>query len=439
MNRNPNWNFTATIYARVSSPSQANNNSDNVEEGLSIDTQIQECRNYASNKGYRVTNTVTEVGTSFRVRTKSKLNELVNAMESDKNMQSDVIIVYSFDRFSRNLIHGLELLDRLKNKNIFVESVLEPGVDYTLPAGRHQITGIISLAQMQSENISLRVKKAYQRKRELGIPIKTNRNVTYGFRYDQDGNLIKDTEEQVVVHFITALREGTLTSARLSELLYTILPERNRVPIKFYEEDRKTGEEEEIEVLKPSEMSFDEIAELLNSYETLRRGKLWTKNSVKRVYTTTGINLEKKGNIENQIDSLINKLSNTNLSGKKKSKEINKQTNKRKPVEEQNKERSDRKSKRDKVDVTQLEQPKNRRERRALLKQQGLLGRKKKNQTVKQLKTPTQKKQKIVKTKAPTKRKSTNKNYEQMETQLNNYHQMIDNVNRDVDGDVVDI
>lgn len=106
------------IYIRVSDPSQLENNS--------LETQEKACRNFAKQKGYAIVEPVFNEGakSSKHVNTRPELRRLLAFCASKKN-RIDAVIVYKFDRFSRNLEEGVAAISLLAKYKVMVMSCLE--------------------------------------------------------------------------------------------------------------------------------------------------------------------------------------------------------------------------------------------------------------------------------------------------------------------------
>ena len=108
----------AIIYIRVSDPSQIDNNS--------LEVQEKACIRFAENKGYEIVKPVfREEGKSAKnVHGRPKLREAIS-FSTKKSNRINALIVYKFDRFSRNLEEGLATITLLAKYGVEVLSVTE--------------------------------------------------------------------------------------------------------------------------------------------------------------------------------------------------------------------------------------------------------------------------------------------------------------------------
>ena len=106
--------MNAVIYARYSSTNQTEN---------SIDGQIHECRKFADYHGYAIIGTYIDrakSGTSVESR-----DEFLKMIADAKKQQFAYVIVYRFDRFTRNRYDSVIYKKELANSGVRVISTCE--------------------------------------------------------------------------------------------------------------------------------------------------------------------------------------------------------------------------------------------------------------------------------------------------------------------------
>ncbi len=145
------------IYARVSTDEQA-------KEGLSIDAQIDKCRNFCKARDWKVFKVYKDAGYSAGSLNRPALELLLRDAQDKK---FDIILVYKIDRFSRKLKDLIMVLEDLKEKNINFTSVTEQ-IDTTSAMGEafFQIIGVF--AQLERGMVKERVELAFDRKVKFG-------------------------------------------------------------------------------------------------------------------------------------------------------------------------------------------------------------------------------------------------------------------------------
>ena len=104
----------SAIYCRVSTEGQE-------QEGTSLQTQLEACLKYCETKGYEVAFKYSEAWSGLSLE-RPKLNELRELVRSE---QIDAVVVYSLDRFSRDPVHGVILMQELEKHNVVLEAATE--------------------------------------------------------------------------------------------------------------------------------------------------------------------------------------------------------------------------------------------------------------------------------------------------------------------------
>lgn len=106
----------AVVWTRVSTKEQAENNN-------SLDVQKKECELYAQKHNIKIVKYYG--GTNESAKTEGKLyREMITEVAKSKDV--NIILVYSFDRFSRAGDEGILTKRYLKSKGIYVVSVTQP-------------------------------------------------------------------------------------------------------------------------------------------------------------------------------------------------------------------------------------------------------------------------------------------------------------------------
>lgn len=201
----------AVIYCRVSTTNQVDNNS--------IDIQKNSLLQFAAKNNIVVDDVDIEISTSYRI-VPPKLQKLI------QNTKNKHILVYSIDRFNRNVVNGTKLLKKcIENNCILVfwkEQLIITKDSYDDLIGKFN-SGILN-AQRESELLGERIKKSKKRNREMGIymggklPIGTEKVICY------DGPKIKYRVQikehfRRVYEFIKACRSGDTSVLDLNLLI----------------------------------------------------------------------------------------------------------------------------------------------------------------------------------------------------------------------------
>ena len=110
-------NKRAVIYCKVSTKEQA-------EEGNSLVTQENNCKEYALNHGYEIAETFIEQGESAKTADRTELQKLLAYCAFKKN-NIQAVIAYKIDRISRNTDDYSQIRILLKRHNIEIKSTSE--------------------------------------------------------------------------------------------------------------------------------------------------------------------------------------------------------------------------------------------------------------------------------------------------------------------------
>jgi hypothetical protein len=98
-------------------------------------------------------------------------------LDRAKHGEFDVIVVTSFDRFYRNLMHLLIALDQLRQWNVSFVSITE-NIDFTTPWGKVALAVLGSLAEIYCDKLSAETKRGKQGRVLKGL---WNGSITFGY------------------------------------------------------------------------------------------------------------------------------------------------------------------------------------------------------------------------------------------------------------------
>lgn len=106
------------IYTRVSTKNQA-------ENGMSLDTQKRFCEEYAQKNQIPILNYFGGTYESAKSDERKEFNRMLDFIRANRK-SVNVILVYSFDRFSRTGPNAIFLMEKLKKQEISVISISQP-------------------------------------------------------------------------------------------------------------------------------------------------------------------------------------------------------------------------------------------------------------------------------------------------------------------------
>src|SRR5262249_23623733 len=109
---------TAAIYVRVSSTHQE-------EDGTSLDTQLERCRQHATAHGLTVdeAHVYREVHTGLELWERPKLTAMRDAV---RRREVGAIVAYAIDRLSRDPVHLGVIISEAEHNGVAVQFVTEP-------------------------------------------------------------------------------------------------------------------------------------------------------------------------------------------------------------------------------------------------------------------------------------------------------------------------
>lgn len=268
--------MNSILYTRVSSHSQG-------QEGLQI--QIQLCLDYLNSNGIKISGSFQEISSAFN----GKQTILRNVLENNLNC---TLYVLNVSRFSRNIVNAINFLNIAKQRLINVHFI-EENLDSNNVTHHHTIRIKLSEAQLESENTSRRVSNSYKVLKAKGHKFG---RAKYGYSASVNPKtklrkFILNKRERYIMDFISQARDGNSCKI-LNNKLKKIVP--NADPINFYDTDgvTKIGY-----FTKANTLTFEEIANILNDYDILKRGKFWTASSVNGIY-------RKYHNLESKLSNL---------------------------------------------------------------------------------------------------------------------------------------
>jgi putative DNA-invertase from lambdoid prophage Rac len=156
----------AGLYARVSTQAQQ-----------TLPMQNRAMREYATRRGWTITQQVKEVGSGAAQR--QRREEL---MEAARRREIDVVVVWRLDRWGRSVTDLLATLQELEHLGVGFVSLTE-ALDLTTPAGRAMAALLAVFAAFEREILGERVRAGLAHARQNGKRL--GRPLTAGLRADQ--------------------------------------------------------------------------------------------------------------------------------------------------------------------------------------------------------------------------------------------------------------
>ncbi|MFW9878536.1 MAG: recombinase family protein [Candidatus Thorarchaeota archaeon] len=178
------------VYTRVSTEDQA-------RKGFSLGAQSERLQSYCKAKGWNIVKEYKDDGYSGRSEHRPGYQKMLEEREC-----WDVLVVLKMDRIHRNSVNFALMMDQLKSWNKDFASVQET-FDTTTAMGRFVMDIIQRIAQLESEQISERVKTGMTQKAKSGDGF-LGFNIPYGYDYI-NGELILNPDEAKIVKMIFQL------------------------------------------------------------------------------------------------------------------------------------------------------------------------------------------------------------------------------------------
>jgi DNA invertase Pin-like site-specific DNA recombinase len=204
-------------YAYGRSSVQSMDNNTGMFNNMSLDTQIELCTKYCMELGIDSITVVREYGSARNIDKLPKLLELVDKMENNT-----LLVIADSTRFLRNTQQALNILRDLQTRNIVVHFVGD-NLSYGKHVShneRHHFRVALSLAEMESDRTSYRVKRSYAYRKAHGGAIGSP---PYGYTHEtnENGMRIKciNKDEKVMCDVIGVMREQGQSCQEIANVL----------------------------------------------------------------------------------------------------------------------------------------------------------------------------------------------------------------------------
>lgn len=180
----------AGIYVRVSTEKQ-------VQEGYSVEAQKTNLTKFARDNDFKICGIYSDEGISGKnVKDRPEVKRLINDIEIGL---IDVVLIYKFDRLTRNVSDTEDFINLINKYNITIYTLSEGTVDVSTPQGRFVTRLKGAVAQLEREQTAERIKVANAQKVKNGYSL-CCRTPSYGYnrKSGQKVMSINKNEAQVV-------------------------------------------------------------------------------------------------------------------------------------------------------------------------------------------------------------------------------------------------
>lgn len=182
----------AVIYARYS---------DSKQTEQSIEGQLKVCTKYAETHGYTIIREYIDRAQSGKTDDRTQFRKMLS---DSKKQEFDVVIVYSIDRFGRNILQALLNEKNLQDNGVTILSATE-NFENT-PSGRMQRNIHMSFAQYYSEELAQKVKRGMEINAEKGLS--NGGGIPLGYKTVNKQYVIDEQTAPIVKEIFTKYADG---------------------------------------------------------------------------------------------------------------------------------------------------------------------------------------------------------------------------------------
>jgi DNA invertase Pin-like site-specific DNA recombinase len=180
-------------YLRVSTEEQE-------QSGLGLEDQAAKINSYCDLYELDLMSIFQDTASGKAVHNRNGLQEALTIIKKD---EAEGLIVAKLDRLTRSVRDLGTLLHHYFEKSYSL-FVVQEQVDTRTASGRLMLNLLTSVAQWEREIIGERTRDALRAKRKRGE--KTGGDVPFGYDLAQDGRLVENRKEQVVIYQMKILR-----------------------------------------------------------------------------------------------------------------------------------------------------------------------------------------------------------------------------------------
>lgn len=137
----------AVIMSRVSSDEQA--------KGYSLDVQLEQLSNHCKRNNINIIKHYKEDHSAKDFNRPEFQKFLVYANKNKQNI--DLLLITSWDRFSRNITDALVMLRRLENLGIQVQAIEQP-IDMSIPENKAMLALFLAIPEIDNDRRSIKIK-----------------------------------------------------------------------------------------------------------------------------------------------------------------------------------------------------------------------------------------------------------------------------------------
>lgn len=148
------------------------------QDSVSIETQIDQCKNFAKDKKIEI---YYDKGWSGKNIVRPEMQRLISDIKDNK---IETVISYRLDRISRNIVDFGRILDMFEMYNVAYISATEQ-FDTSTPIGRAMIYIVATFAALERETIAQRISDNYKFRASKGTSFMGG-NIPFGYKTEKE-------------------------------------------------------------------------------------------------------------------------------------------------------------------------------------------------------------------------------------------------------------
>lgn len=183
----------AAVYIRYSSENQ--------RDGYSVEYQLDECKKYINDHGFVFEKAYIDEAVSGK--STNNRDAFFSLLSDVKNGLYDVVIVYKYSRFARNLMEATLYRQQIEKHGAKLISAMER-IDDSTPEGRMMRNIIMTMDEYYSDNLSTFVQSSMYTAAKQGKYL--GGSPPYGFQINEKGEFVENKAEADIVRRVFELR-----------------------------------------------------------------------------------------------------------------------------------------------------------------------------------------------------------------------------------------
>ena len=283
----------AAVYIRYSSENQ--------RDGYSIEYQMDECKKFINEQGFVFEKAYIDEAVSGK--SANKRNAFFELLADVKNGLYDVVIVYKYSRFARNLMEATLYRQQIEKNGAKLISAMER-IDDSTPEGRMMRNIIMTMDEYYSDNLSTFVQSSMYTAAKSGKYL--GGILPYGFSVNENGEFIENKAEADIVRRVFELRAA---GAMPADILRIFRDEgvrgRNGKPFTQQLLNKIVRSEKYIGTYKYSVKGYEPIY-IENAFAPIVSRELWDK--VQHLIDNANVKKAAKGRARKNIYPLTGKI-----------------------------------------------------------------------------------------------------------------------------------